>query len=298
MTDSAQSNTIQKDAQSKADADKTLGANTNLTSGCTIDSKKPGTATVTKDLKITEDLDDVNHELQMILAQLRLLEDCDLILSLIDPYIKKFTQQLDGAIREQRELAKKYLPIVKPPTTPWGAVRYLKKLNAGSVWPKIKAYIKLALEIIELVTTIKKLMEAMKELEPKLKKCAVRAAESALDQTADVFAANIDDVFASIEKGIAGAIDDVLGPVFCELAQLEAELQGIVGPTQPMDYSSPGAFVGSLDAATSDMDSKTLSFIDQPIVEVPGITIDVPLPNGSIMKIVNGTVEDVTAPSS
>lgn len=294
MSEQADSDAIKKEEQKKADANATLGANTNLTEGCTIDPKKPGQTNASKNLKLTDDLDDINHELQMILAQLRLIEDCDLLLVLIQPYIKKFTDQLDEAIREQRALAEKYLPLIKPPTTPWGAVKYIKKQSAGTIWPKIMAYIKLALEIIELVNTVKKLIDAVKELEPKLKKCAKRAAESALNQTADVFAKNIEEVFASIEKEVVGAIDDVLGPVFCELAKLEAELQGVVGPTAALDYSSPGAFVGSLSNAVTDMDTKTQALMNEPIVERPGATASITNPDGSISNYKDGMLESVT----
>lgn len=276
---------VKKEAEAAKTANEVMGGDFDLEKDCPIDLVKPSTSSASKTFKVdslTADLDDFNSELQIILAQLRIIEDCDLIQDLIKPYIKKYTDQLDSAVKEQLELAEQYLPLLKLPTTPWGVVSWVKKLTAGNILPKIKAYIKLALEIIELVSTVKQILAVVKDLDKKLIACANEIGENTLNDVADIIAKNI-------EQEILDISNNVLGPVFCELKRAEAQLDGALGiSTASLDFSSAGAFVNSVAPAIADKQSKTQAAMEAPIVEKAGVTISVTNSDGSISEYSEG----------
>lgn len=290
MTEAKPDSVIKKEAESATVANDVMGGDFDLTQGCPIDPVKPTTSNVSKNFKVDDvsaDLDDVNKELQLILAQLKILEDCDLIQELIRPYIKKYTDQLDSAVKEQLELAEQYLPLIKLPTTPWGVVSWVKKLSAGNILPKIKAYIKLALEIIELVNTVKKILAVVKDLDKKLIACAKETGENTLNNVADIIAKNI-------EQEILDISNNVLGPVFCELKRVESQLDAALGTsTIPLDFSSAGAFVNSVPSAIADKEARTKNTLETPIEERQGYTGSVTNPDGSISEYKDGMLVNV-----
>lgn len=268
-----------------------------LTQGCAIDEntkksggKKPKVQTseaANKVIKaagaVQEDVAEITDTLLEIIVELRAVTDCEALKIRLRPVIKTVTDRIDGVIDEidkQSGLG----AILKLPKTPWGVIKWLKKFVLGTVLPQVKALIALAKEIITLIRTLQELIKLIKELEPKLKACAVEFAQEA-----------IDDVIGAIEKEINEAIDQALGPVFCEIQKLQSQIDSALGfSTTEIDFSSTQNFIESTAGAIAAKEEAAIRAIEEPVEEIPGVNATLTDNAGNTFEFKEGTLTKVT----
>ena len=204
--------------------------------------------------------------------------------------------ELDGLVKDVKEEAKKllgkYLPIVKIPTNPLKIIPWAKKLVTGTITPQIENYIKLLRQAIDLATAINEFVQAVDEIQPKLKKCAVDTANEVLDPAVQLVKdakGAIDKQVAKIAKEIAdevnnlicetglasliGAVNDaikltdelvdtiketansvdaVVGSSLSAIGAAGSAISEITGVPFEVDTSSSSAFTASVDAGKAE----------------------------------------------
>lgn len=267
-----------------------------LTQGCSVEGsdKKKGKKVETSEAAnkvinaagaIQEDVAEITDTLLAIIMELRAVTDCEVLKTRLRPVIKTVTKRIDGVIDEidkQSGLG----AILKLPKTPWGVIKWVKKLLLGTILPQVKALIKLAKEIINLIKTLQELIKLIKELDDKLKACAVEFAKEA-----------IDDVVGAIEKEINEAIDQALGPVFCQIQKLQTQIDGALGfSTTQIDFSSTSNFIDSTAAAIAAKEEAANKAIEEPITEIPGVNATLTDNAGNVYEFKEGTLTNVTPP--
>lgn len=267
-----------------------------LTQGCSVegsDKKKGGKVQTSEAANkvinaagtVQEEVAEITDTLLAIIVELRMITDCDVLKTRLRPVIKTVTDRIDGVIDEidkQSGLG----AILKLPKTPWGFVKWVKKFVLGTVLPAVKALIKLAKEIINLIQTLQELIKLIKELEPKLKACAVEFAQEA-----------IDDVVGAIEKEINEAIDAALGPVFCQIQKLQSQIDNAIGfPTTQIDFSSTSNFLNSVNESIAAKEEAAAKTIEEPIEEIPGANATLTDNAGNVYEFKEGTLTKVTPP--
>ena len=140
--------------------------------------------------------------------------------------------ELDGLVKDIKEEAKKllgkYLPIVKIPTNPMKIIPWAKKLVTGTITPQVENYIKLLRQAIELATAINDFVDAVDEIQPKLKQCAIDTLDDVLDPV------------NALIKEAKGAIDKQVAKIASEIA---SEVNGLICETGIADL------VGSVNDA-------------------------------------------------
>lgn len=267
-----------------------------LTQGCSVEGsdKKKGKKVETSEAAnkvinaagaVQEDIAEITDTLLAIIQELRAVTDCDVLKTRLRPVIKTVTKRIDGVIDEidkQSGLG----AILKLPKTPWGVIKWVKKLLLGTILPQVKALIKLAKEIIKLIKTLEELIKLIKDLDDKLKACAVEFAKEA-----------IDDVVGAIEKEINEAIDAALGPVFCQIQKLQTQIDGALGfSTTQIDFSSTSNFIDSTAAAIAAKEEAANKAIEEPIDEIPGANATLTDNAGNVFEFKEGTLTKVTPP--
>lgn len=207
---------------------------------------------------VSEDVQEAQDEIRLLIEQLKIITDCEVLQELIRPYVKTVTDQIADAADEAEELIKKHLPVLKLPTTPWGAIKWIKKLMLGTILPMLEAYIALAKEIIELVDLLKDLLDIIQDIDDKLEECALQTFR---------------ELKQYLRDEINGAIDEALAPILCQIAQLQSQIDAAIGlPTAQLDFSSPEAFLKSTVTAMEDKRAKSNEVINEPIVETPVVS--------------------------
>ncbi len=254
-------------------------------------SPKIQTSKVAQDvINATEDVgavvDQVTDTLLILLQELRLQTDCEVLKARLKPVIKTVTDAIDGVIDEMDKQTG-LTAIIKLPKTPWGLIKWVKKLVLGTVLPQLKAFIKLAKQIIKLIKVLEELMKVIKGLKDKLEKCAVEFAKE-----------SIDDVVGAIEKEINEGIDKALGPMFCKIQKLQKDIDDTLGfPTTALDFSSTDNFIDSVGDAMAAKEEAAKNAQDEPIPEVPGVSATLQDQNGNTYEFKDGMLTNVAPPT-
>lgn len=266
-----------------------------LTQGCDVqDGKKKGKKVQTSEAAnkvinaagaVQAEVAEVTDTLLAIIQELRAVTDCDVLQTRLRRVIKTVTDRIDGVI-DEIEKQSGLGAILKLPKTPWGVIKWVKKLILGTILPQVKALIQLAKEIIKLIKTLEELIKLIKELDNKLKACAVEFAKEA-----------IDDVVGAIEKEINEAIDQALGPVFCKIQKLQSQIDGALGvSTTQIDFSSTSNFINSAGDAIAAKEEAAAKAIEEPIDEIPGVNATLTDNAGNVFEFKEGTLTKVTPP--
>lgn len=204
--------------------------------------------------------------------------------------------ELDGLVKDIKEEAKKllskYLPIVKVPTNPLKIIPWANKLVTGTITPQVENYIKLLKQAIELAQAINDFVNAVDEIQPKLKKCAIdtineeldpvnvllKEAKGAIDKevariAGEIYTAVNDlicqtgaaDLINSVNDAIqltnelvasvkdtAGTVDGLVSDGLVAVQAAGDTISQITGVPFEVDTSSSDAFVASVDAGKAD----------------------------------------------
>lgn len=230
-------------------------------------------------LSTAADINNLKDQIVILAEQLQVITDCEVLKVLVSPYIKRVTDLIDDAFKEQTKIAENYLPILSLPTTPWGVVKWVKKLVFGTILPQMEAYIKLAVEIIELIQAAQTLYDVVSSLDEKLKQCAGELADMA-----------VEEILGAIADEIGELVSSALTPVFNEIDNLQKELDNVLGEvTEQIDFSSIKNFTDTAASAMASKISAVNQAIATPIPENAYVSNATVAPGGTV-KIVDGMV--------
>lgn len=145
--------------------------------------------------------------------------DCSVLITLIRENSRVIEDAIESVQTEIENLAKNYLPLIKPPRgRPSKIIKWVKKLISGTIMPQVRAYTLLAIELAELAQSAAKLAQAINKSKDRLKHCA-------------------DDVLLqTIEQEIAGLRNDLEAPLtnaLNEIDQAQMQLESAFG--KPLD---------------------------------------------------------------
>lgn len=233
---------------------------------------------------VQQEVADVKNTLLAIIVELEYVTDCEALKARVRPVIKSVTDAIDGVINEM-ERQSGPAKLLKPPSpTPWSIIKWLKKLVLGTILPSVKAMIKLAQEVILLIKTLKALLKVIKGLRKKLEDCAVEFAKEA-----------IDDVIGAIEKEINQVIDKALGPLFCKIQKIQADIDKAVGfSTEQIDFSSTENFIKSTSTAIEAKEDAVRRAQEEANDETPAVSTTMTDSAGTVYEFRDGILTKVT----
>lgn len=269
-----------------ADSDKPLVDLSNVDVTKELNIKAPDLRdTKTKMLdatnKAASQVDEAADYIETLIKQIKYVTDCEVLKLIVKEHLKSVTDEIDKAVKLQTDISQKYLPITKPPTTPWGVVKWVKNLILGTILPQLKAFASLAKEIIRLIQLMKDLVDAIENAAERLEECAKEIQDMA-----------VQEITAAVAKEIGEGLQNVLGDTMKEINKIQGTIGDIVDiANTKIDLSSPKAFVDSVDDAITGIETVANKYIESPAPEPP---VEIVVAGDKEFKIQGGTIISVT----
>lgn len=226
-------------------------------------------------------VDEAADYIETLIKQIKAVTDCEVLKLIVKEHLKSVTDEISKAVKLQTDINQKYLPLTKPPTTPWGVIKWVKNLILGTILPQLKAFIALAKEIIRLIKLMQDLVDAIENAAERLEECAKEIQDMA-----------IQEVTAAVAKEIGEGLQNVLGDTMKEINKIQGTIGDIVDiANTKIDLSSPKAFINSVDGAVEGIENIANKYIESPAPEPPVETV---VAGDKEFKIQGGTIISVT----
>lgn len=193
-----------------------------------------------------------------LIAQIKWATDCEVLMELAKDYLKQLTDMIAGVIKSKTSVAP-YLAILKAPfPTPQDIVKWIKRLIGATALTQFKAVMNFIEQLILLAKAVRDLIDAIAEIDDKLKACALELGEMAIDQVVDALAQEVEEaIVAGLEE--AG----VLHRAAADVCGLE--------PGFTLDTSSPEGF--------QETKEKTVASLEKGMTAALGIEAEVAATN-------------------
>lgn len=231
--------------------------------------------------KAASQVDEAADYIESLIKQIKYVTDCEVLKLIVKEHLKSVTDEISKAVKLQTDINQKYLPITKPPTSPWGVVKWVKNLILGTILPQLKAFIALAKEIIRLINLMKDLVDAIENAAERLQECAKEIQDMA-----------IDEITAAVAKEVGEGLQNVLGDTMKEINKIQGTINDIVDISKTkIDLSSPKAFINSVDNAVAGIETVANKYIETPAAEPPVETV---VAGDKEFKIQGGTIISVS----
>lgn len=231
--------------------------------------------------KAASQVDEAADYIESLIKQIKYVTDCEVLKLIVKEHLKSVTDEISKAVKLQTDINQKYLPITKPPTTPWGVIKWVKNLILGTILPQLKAFIALAKEIIRLINLMKDLVDAIENAAERLQECAKEIQDMA-----------IDEITAAVAKEVGEGLQNVLGDTMKEINKIQGTINDIVDISKTkIDLSSPKAFINSVDNAVAGIETVANKYIETPAAEPPVETV---VAGDKEFKIQGGTIISVS----
>lgn len=226
-------------------------------------------------------VDEAADYIETLIKQIKAVTDCEVLKLIVKEHLKSVTDEIEKTVKLQTDISQKYLPLTKPPTTPWGVVKWVKNLILGTILPQLKAFAALAKEIIRLIKLMQDLVDAIENAAERLEECAKEIQDMA-----------IQEITAAVAKEIGEGLQNVLGDTMKEINKIQGTISDIVDIADTkIDLSSPKAFINSVDDAVSGIENIANKYIESPAPEPPVETV---VAGDKEFKIQGGTIISVT----
>jgi hypothetical protein len=190
-----------------------------------------------------------------LIEQIENTTSCAALELLLDTHFKFVTELITAKLEQQKEIVKKFFPLASAPgPNPFAIVSWIKKFISGTVMPQMEAYIKYAVQIIELSAALSQLSSALRIVPRRVEACITDAKTNFLVETLDIL--------------IGGYVED-LNTAIGEINSLQNILEDLLGEALVVriDTSNLPAFTQDLAEKFNDIQQQVNTFIDTPIIE-------------------------------
>ncbi len=235
--------------------------------------------------------------------------DCDSIKLKLKLTGDELDELLDDLKEEAKELARKYLPMIKlPAPTPPSILGWVKKQVLGDVLPQINAYIKILQTAAELIGAISELAQTAQNILPKLEQCALSIVNEQLSNAGvplsaqDLLSGNLSGVQNLAESIIKSEVDKITAEISEDIAKalcgsgIAADLGAVLDAIQ-----ATKDFIGAVGQLKENVDStinntlQDLGNKGSDIAATTGVPFNVDTSNISgFVDSVNGGALDAT----
>lgn len=186
-------------------------------------------------------------EVKQLIDDINNNEICEVIQLKVDQAEDKVKAQIEEVTAEAKEIASKFMPIMKVPGLK-KLPKWAKKLVTGMITPQIKAYAEMIQQAIEMVSLLQELIAAVQNAQTKLTNCIT---EEILDIQEKI--AGVDDaLIADFQSEVYGLIADIQGEIDSAICDLNLNDTGL----EVFDELLGGALTEKLGDFTSKLDSK------------------------------------------
>lgn len=205
--------------------------------------------------------------------------DCQALTQIFEQHLDSVTNLVEAKIETQLELLKSYIPLLDLPSiNPVAIVKWLAKLVTGTIYPQLKAYVNLLIQIAELQQSVQQLISAIDKADDKLKRCLddaiIGGAKFKLQQKIN---------------GLTQPIDDALRTV----GTLETQIKNVIeSPTDPFIVTNNlEGFLATADEGLAKLGGEIETFGNQAIDPGPEpLTANVAVSNTVTLEIVDGLI--------
>ena len=240
--------------------------------------------------------------LRDLTQQIQATTDCDALKLIIHTHVDEFKELATQTVKQQLKIQEKILPITKPPApNPFSIIKWIAKLIAGTALPQLEAYIKYAMQTVQLISAANQLASTVAQAVPRLKQCALEVPGEIADNLQK-------DVQQSIEKEVTRLVTKIKtnvkeascdGQAAGPYKDVATILKGVVAVTDSIKTTKE--LVQSVDALQTTLEqslSSSLSSIDSiqsSITDVTGVqpTIDTSSSEAFTQSINNGAFEQL-----
>lgn len=217
--------------------------------------------------------------------------DCEVLLLIVNTHINAVSNLISELIKSQAAIAAGFLPILKPPKpSPKSIIRWIKKFISGTLKPQLRAFLNMALQIVQLTSALATLANSITNARTRLEQCALETVPAVLNQQIN---ATIRDLRAPLDNAL----------LEIDLIQNRIENLTNVPLSARIDTSSPEAFARTADTAFRSIEAQLDSFVteldDEDDAEpdpTPPLDGEVLLTSGETLVIEDGLIIAVEPP--
>lgn len=186
-------------------------------------------------------------DVREITQKIRYLTDCGTIRNEIMKQLNKFKDANKATFDEIKRKMEEILPLLKIPTNPLKLPGYIKKVTIGRTLPDLDAAIDFIKRAIEVITAVLELVQAIQEVEPRLKACAdqlEREVRDIVNNEIDKFVLDLEDqIRETIRETICGGLnelgvdDNLLGDIIDAVGavkEMNNAFKGAMAAIQPL----------------------------------------------------------------
>lgn len=191
--------------------------------------------------------------------QLENITDCNILLELIDEFVDEIFDILKDSIQEQLKILKEELPLLDIPTSITEIIGWIKRLVLGTIFPRLRAFIKLLKKIAETAAALNRLLQVIQKIPDKVQRCLTAG------QT---------NLITRIEIKVKAAIDSITAPVddaLNEINLIQNAIENII--ENPLNErivtDSLDTFLATVDAAERAIGEQTDEFVSEPLPTDP-----------------------------
>lgn len=203
------------------------------------------------------------YQIKALTDQIRYTDACAALQQIIEQAMTSIVALIAGIVKNQLAILADYFPILELPfPDPFSIVKWIKKLVFGTASTQFMAYVRYAIQLIQLASALADLIEAIEEA------LANANCNISLDPTV-VFRNQLEIVNSSIDTALA------------QIAAKQVDLQKVVGSAATLttfDTSSPTNFIQSVNANIQQFQLDAAFFMGSSVAP------DVPATAGQVFR--------------
>lgn len=260
-------------------------------------------------------------DIREVTQKIRYLTDCGTIRNEIKKQLNKFKDANKATFDEIKRKMEEILPILKIPTNPFKLPSYIKKSTIGRVLPDLNAAIDFIKRATEVIRAMLELVDAIKDVEPRLRACAKqleREARQAADNEIDKFVRDLEEqIKETIKQTICGGLNeigvnqDLIGGIVDAVGAVKemneafkdamkeiqpllkkhsSDLQSLTGVPPVFNFDNLDDFIASVEAGTTVNPETGTSPYDDYKAAIVAVYNE-PDPVNATLPVITGTVE-------
>jgi len=193
----------------------------NLSGNCKIKSgKQVQDARANKGSTLAKRINKLTKEIEKV-------TDCDNLQQKLEKALNDIGDELDSLTKPIQKELEKLFPLLSVPLNPFKLPKFIVKQTIGKILPDIEALIDLISRIVEVTKALAKLITVARQVEDKLKACAIDELQKYERKGKDAVEQAALDLEKKIAKSIADSICETLNDAGITLNDLDNALSAV-----------------------------------------------------------------------
>jgi len=193
----------------------------NLSGDCKIKSgKQVQDARANKGSTLAKRINKLTKEIEKV-------TDCDNLQQKLEKALNDIGDELDSLTKPIQKELEKLFPLLSVPLNPFELPKFIVKQTIGKILPDIEALIDLISRIVEVTKALAKLITVARQVEDKLKACALEELQKYERKAKDAVEQAALDLEKKIAKAIANSICETLNDAGITLNDLDNALSAV-----------------------------------------------------------------------